>query len=72
MVTHVDDFCFGGDEEFLRDIIGRMNEKLKIGKEKEEDFRYLGIRVKKEERRIRLYQQEYIEKMVIPEKTTFK
>ena len=31
MVTHVDDFCFGGNEEFLRDIIGGMKKKLKIG-----------------------------------------
>ena len=59
MVTHVDDFCFGG-EEFHRDIIGRMKEKLKIGEEKEEDFRYLGMRIKNEEGRIRLAQQEYI------------
>ena len=49
MVTHVDDFCFGGEEEFHRVIIGRMKEKLKIGEEKEEDFRYLGMRIKNEE-----------------------
>ena len=48
MVTHVDDFCFGG-EEFHQDIMGRMKEKLKIGEEKEEDFRYLGMRIKNEE-----------------------
>ena len=70
-MTHVDDFCFGGDEELLRDIIGRMKEKLKIGEEKEEDFRYLGMRVKNEERRIRV-DQEYIEKMVIPEKNNIQ
>ena len=67
-VAHVDDFCFGGEEEFHRDIIGRMKEKIKIGEEKKEDFRYLGMRIKNEEGRIRLDQQEYIEKMVIPEK----
>ena len=60
MVMHVDDFCFGGDEEFHRDIMGRMREKLKIGEE-EEDFKYLGMRIKNEEGR-RLDQQEYIEK----------
>ena len=70
-MTHVDDFCFGGDEKLLRDIIGRMKEKLKIGEEKEEDFRYLGMRVKNEERRIRV-DQEYIEKMVIPEKNNIQ
>ena len=68
MVTQIDDFCFGGKEEFHRDIIGRMKEKLKISGEKEDDFRYLGMRIKNEEGRIRLDQQEYIEKMVIPEK----
>ena len=46
MVTHVDDFCFGGNEEFLRDIIGGMKKKLKIGEEKEE-FLYLTLRIKK-------------------------
>ena len=65
MVTHVD-FCLGGKEEFHQDIIGRMKENLKIGEEKEEDFRYLRMRIKNEEGRIRLAQQEYIEKMVIP------
>ena len=35
MVTHVDDFCFGGEEEFYRDIMVRMKEKLKIGEEKQ-------------------------------------
>ena len=30
------------------------------------------MKIKNEEGRIRLDQQEYIEKMVIPEKTTFK
>ena len=53
MVTHVDDFCFEGEDEFYRDIIGRMKEKLKIGEEKEEDFRYLERRIKNEERRKR-------------------
>ena len=48
-----------------------MKEKLKIG-EKKEDFRYLGMRIKNEEGRIWLDQLEYIEKMVIPEKTPFK
>ena len=63
MVTHVNDFCFG-ENEFFQDIIGTMKEKLMISEEKE-DFRYLGMRVKNEEGRIRLDQQEYIEKMVI-------
>ena len=67
-MTHNDDFCFGGEEELHRDIIGRIKEKLKIGEEKIEDFKYLGMRVKNEEERIRLDQQEYIEKMVILEK----
>ena len=70
-MIHVDDICFGGDEEFLWYIIGRMKEKLKIGEEKEDDFRYLGMRIKNEAGRIRLDQQEYLE-MVIPEKTKFK
>ena len=38
MVTHVDDFCFGEDEEFLRDIIGGMKKRLKIGEEKKRNF----------------------------------
>ena len=33
----------GGNEEFLRDIIGRMKKKIKIGEEKEEEFLYLGM-----------------------------
>ena len=36
--------------------MGRMKEKLKIDEEKEEDFRYLGNRIKNEEGRIRLDQ----------------
>ena len=43
MVMHVNDFFLGGggDEEFLRDIIGGMNKKLKIGEEKEEEYIYI-------------------------------
>ena len=35
MVMHAVDLCFGGGEEFYRDIIGRMKKKLKIGEENE-------------------------------------
>ena len=52
--------------------MGRMKEKLKIGEEKEEDFRYLGMRIKKEEGRIRLDQQEYREDGDSRKKTPFK
>ena len=42
MVTHVDDFCFGENKEFLGGIIRGMKKKLKIDEEKEEEFLYWG------------------------------
>ena len=52
-MMHIDDFYFG-EKEFHRGIIGRIKEKLKIGEEKEEDFRYLEVMIENEEGRIRL------------------
>ena len=53
IMMHIDDFYFG-EKEFHRGIIGRIKEKLKIGEEKEEDFRYLEVMIENEEGRIRL------------------
>ena len=36
MVTHVDDFCYGGNREFFGNTIGVLKKKLHIGEEKEE------------------------------------
>ena len=44
MVIHVDDFCYG-ERKFYEGIIGKIKDKLKIGEEKEENFKYLGIKV---------------------------
>ena len=49
----------------------KIEDKLKIGEEKEENFKYLGMRIENEERKINLDQQENINKMEIPEKKQF-
>ena len=62
---------WGREREFYQGTIGKIKDKLKIGEEKEEDFKYPGMRIENEERKINLDQQEYISKMKILKKEQF-
>ena len=67
LCTHVDDFCFGGTEEFMKEVIGKMKEKLKVGEEELGNFKYIGVMVRQDDRGIVLDQMKYLETVVEPE-----
>ena len=56
MVIHVDNFYYGGEKEFYQSIIRKIKDKFKIGEEKEENFKYLGMRIENEEIKFKLDQ----------------
>ena len=67
LCTHVDDFCFGGTEEFMKEVIGKMKEKLKVGEEELGNFKYIRVMVRQDDRGIVLDQMKYLETVVEPE-----
>src|SRR5678816_1782725 len=67
MCTHVDDFCFGGSERFLNTVIRRMKEKLEIGSEESQSFKYIGVKIHDEKSGVWLEQERYMEGIKIPD-----
>lgn len=64
MVIHVDDICFGGTDRFRIKLMKLLKDKLKIGEEQKNEFKYIGIDVRKNLDVIRMSQEEYVrEKM---------
>jgi hypothetical protein len=60
IVTHVDDFCYGGNEQFLSNVIEKLKYKLKIGDEEEGEFKYIGVKIKDNKEDIIIEQKDYI------------
>lgn len=71
MCTHVDDFCYGGDNEFQEEIIKQLKEKIKVGSEEIINFKYIGIRVEQMEEDILLDQTHYVKQIDCPERSRF-
>ena len=71
LCSHVDDFCYGGDEDFLEEIIGNLKEKLKVGEEESKSFKYIGVTVEQKEDRIVVNQWRYVDSMKEPEAKRF-
>ena len=46
MSTHVDDFCWGGTSDFVKNVINRLRKVFQIGKENSVTFTYLGLNLK--------------------------
>src|SRR5215469_16753965 len=72
MCTHVDDICYGGNEWFHHDVIGQLKTQLKMGKESRTPFKYIGIDVTSEERGVLLSQNNYLQKLEVPERSLYK
>ena len=49
LCSHVDDFCYGGDEDFLKETIEKLREKLRVGEQESKNFKYIGVRVEQKE-----------------------
>ena len=45
LITHVDDFCWGGTENFRDSIIRSLKKFFPIGTESEQSFTYLGLNI---------------------------
>ena len=45
LITHVDDFCWGGAKNFRDSIIRPSKNNFSIGTEFEQSFRYLGLNI---------------------------
>lgn len=70
--SHVDDFCYGGTKEFEQKIITELREKLEIGKEQEQIFKYIGLNIEqKKDEAILVDQIDYTKRIIYPEKKFF-
>lgn len=72
MCTHVDDFCYGGTHQFEQDIIMELKNKLRVGMEKVQTFRYIGVNIEDNKSCISLDQKEYIRGIKIPDIKRFR
>src|SRR5215469_8359699 len=45
MCIHVDDLCFGGNEEFEEKVINIIRKKLQTGPIEQKSFKYVGINI---------------------------
>ena len=43
MCAHVDDLCFSGNDQFQKQVISQLSDRLKVGTEESKHFRYLGV-----------------------------
>ena len=71
LCTHVDDFCYGGTESFLKEKIGELREKLKVGEQESKKFKYIGVMVEQREDKIILNQWGYVNSIREPEARRF-
>ena len=72
LCTHVDDFCYGGTEQFLMESIGRLREKLKVGEQESKKFKYIGVNVEQKEDRICINQWRYVSSIQEPDASRFR
>ena len=63
IATHVDDFCFAGSKVFQASVIDKIYKIFKVKSEEVNEFRYLGLDVKKKRGEITLGQDEYMKKL---------
>ena len=66
-VTHVDDMLHAGGVKFEKDVIEQIKETFKFGTEEQNKFRYVGLNVKQEQRRICVDQNHYINNLEEPD-----
>ena len=62
-MLHVDDFFLTGSKLFNEHVVKELTRKFKIGKRKSGDFRYVGLKIKKEETGISVNQDLYAEEI---------
>ena len=66
--THVDDFCWGGTKLFMVSIMDKIRKKYKIGVERKNNFKYLGLNVSQKNNVIQLDLKSYLDSLeMIPD-----
>ena len=70
LCSHVDDFCGGGIEEFLKEM-EKMKSMLKIGEQEDSSFKYLRVTAKQDKDKICIEQRKYVESLKEPESKKF-
>ena len=68
LCSHVDDFCFGGDQYFHSNVMGKLAKMLKVGETEKETFKYIGVNIVQEGGKIWLDQDKYMGKIEVPDK----
>ena len=63
LVSHGDDFVYGGTDQWQEKVIGTIKRKFKISAESEGSFKYLGLNVVQTTEGISLDQSKYIEEL---------
>ena len=63
ILLHVDDFFLTGSSLFNEHVVKEFIKKFRIGKRKSGDFRYLGLKIKKDETGISVSQDLYAEEI---------
>lgn len=63
IAAHVDDFLWGGNEEFKSNTIKTLKEIFKISKEQQDNFKHLGLEIEQNENEITVSQRAYINEM---------
>lgn len=60
-VMHVDDFIWGGTEEFVSNVINKIKENFELGNQENSMFKYIGLDITQFESSITLSQNMYLE-----------
>jgi transposase InsO family protein/G:T-mismatch repair DNA endonuclease (very short patch repair protein) len=63
MVCHVDDFLDSGNEDFSQNVMNKITQKFKIGKEEDTAFRYVGVNVQQTKENIIIDQDHFIQEL---------
>ena len=61
VITHVDDFTIAGEEDFVKNVVEKVQTELTISKVEHGSFRFTGVDVRKSEERIEISMEDYVE-----------
>lgn len=59
-LMHVDDYLWGGSNNFVNLVISKLCSKFMIGQQSSEVFKYIGLEIKQDKKGITLSQNEYM------------
>ena len=63
LIVHVDDFLFGGSDNFYETVISNLKKAFKISKECSSAFKYIGLELQQTENGIYVGQEKYLEEL---------